>query len=85
MQGIARMVLETGVHPAALKDSVTSRHLLHYLVFTNTFSPWWMYDSWTSSPRRRQSSLNDGTYDTGSYHTCRWPWTKQEVNNDYSV
>lgn len=27
MQGAARMVLQTGVHPAALKDSVTSKSL----------------------------------------------------------
>lgn len=28
MQGAARMVLQTGMHPAAIKDSVTSKHIL---------------------------------------------------------
>ena len=31
MQGAARMVLQTGVHPAALKDSVTSASLALFL------------------------------------------------------
>ena len=33
MQGVARMVLQTGIHPAALKDSVTSK----WICLLNTY------------------------------------------------
>lgn len=34
MQGAARMVLQTGIHPAALKDSVTSMSLPRFFSLT---------------------------------------------------
>lgn len=33
MQGAARMVLQTGLHPAAIKDSVTSKFFHPFLLF----------------------------------------------------
>jgi hypothetical protein len=49
MQGAARMVLQTGMHPAAIKDSVTSESLkmllflIHDLTFLLRLSTRWMY------------------------------------------
>jgi hypothetical protein len=87
------MALQTGLHPAQLKDSVTSepstcsslltclRPALTVLILLldPDDSSGRMYDRRSPHAGRRQGSIDDGESDPGRHVTRRRPWSEQEL------
>ena len=84
MQGAARMVLQSGSHPAAIKDSVTSEPRVWQDKFSLTefYSTRRLYYRWIAHSGRRQSSQHHCTMHPNSDTTCKWTgWLHQRVGH----
>jgi len=65
--GTGKLALEGGLHPAQLKDSVTSMSIILSAGYPLTNSPWWMHDSRSPDPGGRSSEINNGKSDPGGF------------------
>lgn len=87
------MALQTGLHPAQLKDSVTSEPSTCLFLLTNLRpaltvlilsldpddSSGRMHDRRSPHAGRRQGSIDDGESDSGRHVTRRRSWSEQEL------
>ena len=70
MQGTGRMALYAGLHPAQLKDSVTSEMTaLNPNSFTHVLSSWRMYDRRLTDHGGRTSTIHNGKSNTGGHES----------------
>jgi hypothetical protein len=80
------MALQTGLHPAQLKDSVTSEWTNSFFILmavspltTTSCSPRWLHNRRTAHAGRWEGEEHDGSSHSGRDITRRWPRSEQEL------